>query len=382
MKNKIWRILSYIVVAVAASALTVVLTVGTGGSRKLQQLESLLLERFVDGVDKKELEDGAANGMIAALGDRWSYYIPADEYAAYEENKNNAYVGIGISIRQTGDGYEITKVTEGGPAQEAGLLPGDMMIRVDNESIVGMDMDEGKKLVQGKEGTRVKITVLRSGVEQTFEVTRRTIKTPVAIAQMLPDNIGLIKIVNFNTSCYKETVAAIESLRNEGAASLIFDVRFNPGGYVSELVKLLDYLLPEGVIFRSEDYKGRVDTETSDADCLDIPMAVLVNGDSYSAAEFFAAALEEYDAAVIAGEKTTGKGHFQNTFKLADGSAVAISTGKYYTPKGISLEGVGLTPELLVEVDKETAAGIYSGTLAPEEDPQIMAAINALKAGK
>lgn len=382
MKSKIWRILSYVMVAVTASALTLALTAGTGGSRKLEQLEKLLLERFVDGVDKKDLEDGAANGMIEALGDRWSYYIPADEYASYVENKNNAYVGIGVSIHATEDGYEITKVNEGGPAEEAGLLAGDLMTKVDGKSVAGMDTDEGKKLVQGKEGTKVNITVLRSGVEQTFEVTRRTVKNKVAIASMLPDNIGLIRIVNFNTSCYDETVAAIESLMNEGATSLIFDVRFNPGGYVRELVKLLDYLLPEGVIFRSEDYKGRVETKVSDAEYLDIPMAVLVNGSSYSAAEFFAAALEEYDAAVIVGEKTTGKGHFQNTFELVDGSAVGISTGKYYTPKGVSLEGVGLTPEFFVEVDKETAAGIYAGTLAPDRDPQIIAAINALKSGK
>ncbi len=382
MKSKIWRILSYVMVAVTASALTLALTAGTGGSRKLEQLEKLLLERFVDGVDKKDLEDGAANGMIEALGDRWSYYIPADEYASYVENKNNAYVGIGVSIHATEDGYEITKVNEGGPAEEAGLLAGDLMTKVDGKSVAGMETDEGKKLVQGKEGTKVNITVLRSGVEQTFEVTRRTVKNKVAIASMLPDNIGLIRIVNFNTSCYDETVAAIESLMNEGATSLIFDVRFNPGGYVRELVKLLDYLLPEGVIFRSEDYKGRVETKVSDAEYLDIPMAVLVNGSSYSAAEFFAAALEEYDAAVIVGEKTTGKGHFQNTFELVDGSAVGISTGKYYTPKGVSLEGVGLTPEFFVEVDKETAAGIYAGTLAPDRDPQIIAAINALKSGK
>jgi carboxyl-terminal processing protease len=143
--------------------------------------------------------------------------------------------------------------------------------------------------------------------------------------------------------------------------------------------KVLDYLLPEGPLFRSVDYSGRENVDYSDAKCLDIPMAVVVNLQSYSAAEFFAAALDEYDAAVIVGERTFGKGYFQNTFRLIDGSAVALSTGRYYTPKGECLEGVGITPDVPVEVDDETFAAIYYGTIAPEEDPQLQAAISALK---
>ena len=147
----------------------------------------------------------------------------------------------------------------------------------------------------------------------------------------------------------------------------------------SELVKVLDYLLPEGPLFRSKDYRGKVEVDESDADHLDIPMAVLVNGDSYSAAEFFAAALDEYDAAIVVGEKTTGKGYFQSSFELEDGSAVGLSIGKYTTPNGVSLADVGITPEVYVEVDEETAFQIYAATLDPEEDPQIQAAVKALK---
>ena len=198
---------------------------------------------------------------------------------------------------------------------------------------------------------------------------------------MLEGNIGLVTIVNFDTRCADETIAAMESLLEQGAQQLIFDVRFNPGGYVHELVKVLDFILPEGELFRSVDYKGNEDVETSDAKCLtDIPMAVLINGDSYSAAEFFAAALREYDYAVIVGENTTGKGYFQQTYSLKDGSAVGLSVGKYYTPKGKSLaEEGGLVPDVVVEVDNETASAIYSGILDPVEDPQILAAIDALK---
>ena len=199
---------------------------------------------------------------------------------------------------------------------------------------------------------------------------------------MLEDKIGLVTIANFDERCAEETIAAIEELCNQGATALVFDVRNNPGGYKREMVEVLDYLLPEGALFRTVDYRGREDVDTSDASCLDIPMAVVVNLHSYSAAEFFAAALDEYDAAVIVGEKTFGKGYFQNTYRLSDGSAVTLSVGKYFTPKGNSLAGVGLTPDVEHIVDEETAALIAAGLVTPEEDPQIIAAVNALKSGK
>ena len=156
-------------------------------------------------------------------------------------------------------------------------------------------------------------------------------------------------------------------------------MRNNPGGYARELVKVLDYLLPEGELFRTVDYAGTDNVDVSDADCLEIPMAVLVNADSYSAAEFFAAAMAEYDAAVVVGEKTSGKGHFQYTYELDDGSAVALSVGNYYTPSGISLDKVGITPDVEVSVTEEQAAMIYYGMLDPKEDPQIQAAVEARK---
>ena len=195
---------------------------------------------------------------------------------------------------------------------------------------------------------------------------------------MLTDKIGLVTIENFDERCAEESIAAIETLLKNGAEKLIFDVRNNPGGYASELVKLLDYLLPEGDLFRTVRYDGKEHVDTSDADCLELPMAVLVNTSSYSAAEFFAAALREYEAATVVGEQTVGKGYFQSTYQLSDGSAVALSIGKYFTPKGVSLAENGITPDVVVTVDEETAQGIYYGTLTPEEDPQIQAAIKAL----
>ena len=384
MKNKglkvICLLLSYVLVAVVAVSATMWLTLDKPvGSDKLSQLENLLLNRFVDGADQKALEDAAAHAMVAALGDRWSYYIPADEYAAYLEQKNNAYVGIGVTIQAAEDGFHIQKLSADGPAEKAGLQVGDVIVAVDGTDVVGKTADQCKQLVQGKAGSQVQITVNRAGETQTFAVTRATVKTPVVTTQMLEGNIGLITIANFNTNCASETIAAVKSLQQSGAVALIFDVRNNGGGYASEMVKVLDHLLPEGELFRTVNYKGQESVDRSDASCVEMPMAVLVNEYSYSAAEFFAVALHEYEWATVVGAQTSGKGYFQVVYELSDGSAVGVSIGKYFTPSGVSLEGVGITPDIPVEVDDETFAAIYYGQLDPMEDPQILAAIAALK---
>ncbi len=379
MGKKILRVLSYFLVAAVAAAITLCVTWKPNHYSKLEQLQDLLLQRYINGGDATALENAAAHAMVNALGDRWSYYIPAEEFGSYEEQKNNAYVGIGITIQEDDRGYLIVKVTEGGPAQEAGLLAGDVIVAVDGTSIVGMPMDDGKALVKGEAGTKVNITVLRGQQEGTFAVERRTVKTVVATGQMLDGNIGLVTIENFNANCFNESKAAVQSLLDQGAVALIFDVRYNGGGYANEMVKLLDFLLPEGEVFHTLDYTGKEEISRSDAKCLELPMAVLVNGSSYSAAEFFAAALQEYEWAAVVGEATSGKGHFQVTYQLSDGSAVGLSIGKYFTPKGHCLEGAGITPDVPVAVDEATAAAIYAGTLDPMEDPQILAAIEALK---
>ena len=328
------------------------------------------------------VEDAAADAMVNALGDRWSYYIPASEYAAHMEQMNNAYVGIGVSVTmlEDGSGIKVEQLEPGGPALEAGIMPQDIIVEVEGKLISDIGTDAAVQMIRGEEGTQVTVGVFRGEEKLTFSITRKTIQTVVATGQMLEGNIGLVTIANFDSRCASETIARIEELISQGATALIFDVRNNPGGYKDELVELLDYLLPEGDLFRSESYNGKQTVDTSDAKCLEMPMAVLVNGNSYSAAEFFAAALEEYDWATVVGEQTSGKGYFQNTFQLNDGSAVGLSVGKYYTPNGVSLAEVGgLKPSVNVPVDEETAIMIYAGLLGPEEDPQVQAAIEALK---
>lgn len=383
--KRLTKVLSYVLTAVLSAAVTMgavyfFLLPENSGASKLNTLEKLIQNYFIGEYDETEIEDAAANAMIDALGDRWSYYIPADSWQSYQEQMKNAYVGIGVTIRsrEDGEGLDVEGVTEGGPAEEAGLKDGDRIVGVDGKSISGMAVSEVKTMIQGESGTGVKLTVLRSGEELELEVTRREVKTPVATAKLLEGDIGYIKIANFNTNCADETIAAIEQMISEGATKLLFDVRYNPGGYASELVEVLDYLLPEGKLFTRVDYSGKESTDMSDAHCIDLPMAVLVNADSYSAAEFFAAALSEYGVATVVGEKTVGKGYFQTTFQLPDGSAVGLSIGKYYTPKGESLAGVGITPDVEVAVTDEIAAGIYAGTLDLSEDPQALAAMDVL----
>ena len=380
MKKKLLTIGSYVLVAMLATVITLAL-VGENPPSKLDRLEALIENRFIGEADSQTLEDAAAAAMVKATGDRWSYYISAKDYDAHREQEENAYVGVGITIQPQEDesGFLIIMVADGGPAKEAGIEVNDLLIGVEDQDIRGMTTDEVGALVKGEEGTKVSLTVMRKGEHMTLSVERRRIEQPVAEGEMLEDGIGLVKINNFDTRCAEETISAIEKLRTEGAKKLILDVRNNPGGFADELVKLLDYLLPEGDLFRSVSFDGKEQVDTSDENFLDMPMAVLVNGDSYSAAEFFAAALQEYEAAVVVGEPTVGKGYYQQTIPLGDGSAVALSTGKYFTPKGNSLAGKGITPTVRVDVDEETAAAIYYGTSKPAEDPQLQAAIKALK---
>lgn len=383
MKKFLLRTLSYLLVAVLTAAVTFGLCHRTMGG-KLSSLQALLDRYYIGEMDEKTVEDAAAEAMVDALADRWSHYQSAEEYALYQDAMSNSYVGVGItiSLREDGQGLDILEITPDSPAQTAGVQTGDRLIAVDGTSILGMSTTEVGTLVKGKEGTFVTLTLVRQQKELELSVERRRINSVVTTGQMLPDGIGLITITNFDDRCAEETIAVIEDLRSQGAEALIFDVRNNPGGYKREMVELLDYLLPEGPLFRTEDYRGKEQVDTSDANCLEMPMTVIVNLHSYSAAEFFAAALHEYDAATVVGEKTYGKGYFQNTFALKDGSAVTLSIGKYYTPNGESLAGVGLMPDVEIPLTDEETAALVSGTLPIEQDPQIQGAVNAIKSRK
>lgn len=405
MENKfsdtIVKALSYILVAALSCVVTIVLVLPTmkyynsyvplrepegkvaQGAEKLAELLNVIDTAYIGDADPTVMTDAAAAAMVEASGDRWSYYVSAAEMEEFSTMKENVFGGIGVNIvyQNADEGILIETVEPGGSAQKAGIHPGDILIEAGGQSLIGMDPSTAVTFIRGEIGTDVIIKVLRDGEELTFTVKRQKVEETVAAGILLEGNVGYIVIQNFNDRCASETIACIEDLIEQGATKLLFDVRFNRGGYVSEMVDLLDYLLPEGDLFVSEDYTGVKQTDTSNPSCLRMPMAVLINAYTYSSAEFFAAVLEEYEWAFTVGEHTVGKGNYQITIPLSDGSAVSLSVGRYYTPiKGIWLEeSGGLAPTIEVEVDEETLAYIYAGLLDPMKDPQVLAALEGLK---
>lgn len=343
---------------------------GIFGKEGLSLLEGLYLvnSRFVGEYDETQVVDSALSGMVDGLGDRWSYYLTEEEYEAQNQRRTNQYVGIGVTVNyESEDGLTIVEVTEGGPAEAAGLQSGEVVTAVDGFSLAGEARYEGAERIQGEEGTTVTLEVLGTdGETRTVEVTRASLDSDPVTAKMLEGNVGYAALANFYDHSADRLKEEVTRLKEEGAEALVFDMRNNGGGYLSELTEMLDFLLPEGPIFISRDRAGNEEVTQSDAACVDLPMAVLVNANTYSAAEFFAAELQEQGVAVIVGEPTSGKGYSQQTFALPHGGAMAISTGAYFTGSGTSLIGTGLT------LDRE----VY---LTDEGDAQLEAALDLLE---
>lgn len=354
-------------------------TLGQDGQALLQAYR-LVTGKFVGEYDQRTMVESTLENMVTALGDRWSGYLDPQEAQQVKTARANTYVGIGVTVGQEPeDGLEILRVTEGGPAQAAGLAPGEIIRGVDGQAITAENRADLVNAIQGEAGTTVTLEVEGTdGARRTVEVTRQEIHGLTASWTMLADQVGLVSIQNFYSGTADLVKQGVEELQAQGARALVFDLRNNPGGYVTELTEILDFLLPEGTIFISRTNDGEETVYTSDAACIDLPMAVLVNAESYSAAEFFAAELREAAGAVVAGEQTSGKGYSQMLFTLADGSAISLSTARYYTGSGISLIGTGVTPEPLVALSQEEAQRLLAGTLSPEEDPQLQSALEAL----
>ena len=332
-------------VVLAAGAVVMNHLLGGAGGRSLLEAWRLINTRFVGEYDGDAVVDGALEGMVAALGDRWSYTLTEEELAAQNQRRTNQYVGIGVTVSYENEaGLEILEVTPGGPAEAAGLRPGEVLTAVDGTSLAGEARYEGAGLIQGEAGTAVTLEVLGTdGDTRTVEVERAGIETDPVESGMLAGDVGYVALANFYDNSAQRLEEAVEALMDQGARALVFDMRDNGGGYFHELTDMLDFLLPEGPVFISRDRAGNESVTTSDASCVDLPMAVLVNANTYSAAEFFAAELQEQGVAVIVGEPTSGKGYSQQTFTLAYGGAVNISTAAYCTGSGTSLIGTGLT---------------------------------------
>ena len=272
-KNFVLRTLSYVLVA-AVSAFAAIMLWG-GGFSKLAALERLIENRFIGQANMDEARDAAAAALVDAVGDKWSYYISAEEYSAAQERKNNTYVGVGFAIsqREDGTGLDIESVEPGSSAEEQGILPGDILIEADGQSVAGMTNSQVSQIISGEKGTTVEVGVLRNGEKLTFTLERQSLRIEAAKGQLLEGGIGLVRIENFFANSASETIAVIKDLQAQGAQKLIFDVRNNPGGYATEMVEILDYLLPEGKLFTSVDYSGKEQTDMSDAKGSGLPAA-------------------------------------------------------------------------------------------------------------
>ena len=379
------------VLAVLAGVLTAfillaVLAGGFGGAVSAIKYAAgigVIQRYYVGDYDIAAVTDSALSGAVDSLGDRWSYYMDSDTYEAYQDASANRYQGIGVTITQDDEtgGFLIMALTKDGPAQQAGLLEGDIILAVDGVDVTGGTMEDLKALIQADFGRDALVTVLRAdGTREDIPVSCEEVFSNPVSYEMLDGNVGYIRLENFRSQAGAEAIAAVEALREQGAESLVFDVRSNPGGQVSEMVELLDYLLPEGDLFVRADKRGHEVVETSDAECVELPMAVVVNSQSYSAAEFFAAALREYDWAVVAGEATTGKARSQVTASLWDGSAIHLSRYTYLTPARVDLyEAGGIVPDAAAELTEDEQLDFDTGWLEPGEDPQILAAIAAIE---
>lgn len=344
---------------------------------KIAAIEQMVDERFYFGeVDEKELQDGICNGMIEALDDRYAAYYTTEELQEQMQDNEGIYYGIGayISMDQETETPFVSGVIEGTPAEEADLRMGDIIYAVDGERTYQMTLEEVTSLVKGDEGTHVKLTLIRGEEMFDQDVVRRRVDRPTVTYEMLDDDIGYIGISEFKDVTVDQFAEGYAVLKGSGAKALILDLRGNPGGLLDAVVSIGQQILPKGLIVYTEDKNGNRTEYTCDGSReIKIPMVVLVNGGSASAAEVLTGAIKDYGIGTVMGTTTYGKGIVQKIISLSDGSAIKLTTDGYFTPKGNNIHGKGIEPDIVVEFD----ADAYYGE--EQVDNQLEAAKEYLK---
>lgn len=349
------------------------------------EIKRLVNENYIDEVNMKEMGDYAAAAMVSGLGDKWSYYMSDDEYKTYQLSYANEYSGIGMSIiKHSSGGFQVVSVNTDSPANLAGLSAGMVITAVDGENVSGMEEDEVRTLIRSRLNT--KFTLEING-DEILEVDCSKTYVSSVNYRLEKTGAGYVQMANFEAGSGTDAINAIEDLIGQGAVALVVDVRGNPGGLMSELELLLDHLLPNVDLFTSVDKGGRKEVTRSDSVCIQLPICVLVNTETYGAAELFAAVLQEYDWAQVLGEATMGNTRSQETIALADGSAVRLSTHTYLTPRGVDLTtSGGVIPDMIVYNSDASATGTTAGTTgsasdgtaSTSADDQLMAALKLL----
>lgn len=347
---------------------------------KLELLEYLIELYYMNEVSTKELQTGAYKGLLEGLGDPYSCYYTAEEYHDLLESSTGVYCGIGAVVQQNVKTMLITIVKPyvNGPAYKAGMLPGDVIYMVDDVDVTGMDINSVVAMMKGEEGSIVKVTVVRDGVTEPVEltITRDVIEVETIEHEMLEDKIGLISISEFDEVTIQQFKDAVEELEKDGMKGLIIDLRDNPGGLLNAVVDMLDYILPKGLIVYTEDkYGNKEEYAGNDNHEVTLPIVVMINENSASASEIFAAAIQDYEAGTIVGMTSFGKGIVQSIIPLSDGTAVKLTVSRYFTPKGVCIHEIGVVPDVEVDLAEELKQKVV---IEHEEDNQLAEAIQVL----
>jgi len=345
---------------------------------KLGKLETYIRGYYLDEIDDKQLEDYLYYGLVAGLGDPYAAYYNEEETQSMMDSSSGNYCGIGAVFSQnlvTGI-ITVSRVYEGCPSYEAGILPEDILYMVEGEDVTGQDLTNVVTKIKGEEGTEVTISMLRGEEILDFTMKRQMIEVPTIEHEMLENQVGYILITEFDGVTAQQFSVALKELQENGMEGLIIDLRNNGGGSLDAVCEIADELLPEGLIVYTEYNDGERIDRNSDAACVDVPMTVLINGASASASEILSGALQDHGAATIVGTQSYGKGIVQSVLDLQDGTALKLTSAKYYTPNGNNIHGVGITPDVEIDLPEELKTEV---TLSLEEDVQLQKAIEVLQ---
>lgn len=343
---------------------------------KLSVLKGLIDENYIGDVDEEALEEGIYKGYIQGLEDPYSVYYNEEETKDLYETTEGEYSGIGAVLSQDLESGVITlvQIYEGSPAAKAGLKDNDILTKVGDIEVTGMDLSEVVTYIKGEKGTDVDLSVLRGedAEEITVTATRDTVEAQTVKYEMLEGQTGYLSVSEFDSVTYAQYEEALNKLTDQGMTGLIVDLRNNPGGNLNTVCEMLDLVLPKGTIVYTEDKDGKRETATSDDEHqINVPMVVLVNGNSASASEIYAGAIQDYGIGKIVGTQTYGKGVVQQIFDLGDGTSVKLTIAEYFTPNGRSIDGEGITPDVEVEYEADENN--------PEADNQLEKALEVMK---
>jgi len=350
----------------------------------LDRARDIIREHYVTPLSDEQMEaidDAAISAMVAELHDPYSYYFNAKDFESYEESTKEEYVGIGITVSfdaQKGQMVVISP-TDNAPAQKAGILPGDVITRVDELVVTKDNYDEVVNHIRGDHataGSSVKVYVLRNGKEKVFDLTREVVLVDTVTHKMLDDNLAYIRVSEFKYGTVEEFSDALSAIQTNKAKGLVIDLRSNPGGYADSVLKMTDMLLPAGTIAYLENNAGAKEFFTSDKNHLALPMAILVNEGTASASELMAGSTQAYGVAKIVGMKTYGKAVGQTPYMITPDTAIYLTSARYFTPKGECIDKKGITPDIEVDLSDEKKANLTM--LDPSQDDQLRMAMEAL----